>query len=69
MYVCVFDSRLSSYKKYSRNIKFISNMSKCDEHVYKGPTKITEMLCTLPRSEHDPYSFTIDLMFYNVSLS
>lgn len=43
-------------------------MSKCDEHLYKGPTKITEMLSTLPQSEHDPYSFTIDLMFYSVVL-
>lgn len=55
-----------SYKKYSRNIKFMSNMLKCDEFVFKGQKKIVEILADLPLSEHDPYSFTVDLIHYSV---
>lgn len=58
--------RLMSYKKYSRNIKFMSNLSKCDEFVFKGPKKIIQILSDLPLSEHDPYSFTVDLLYYTV---
>lgn len=45
----------------------MSNMSKCDEFVFKGPKKIIEILSDLPLSEHDPYSFTVDLIYYTVS--
>lgn len=58
-------SVLTWYSTYNRNLTKISDYSKADKNLYHGPDEILELFSSLPATEHDPYSFCVDLMHYN----
>ncbi|KAK9703450.1 Nuclear transport factor 2 (NTF2) domain [Popillia japonica] len=57
-------ANLTNYKKLSRNLNHISDFSKSAQGLFVGSFKIMQTLCSLPISEHDPFSFTADLISY-----
>lgn len=61
-------SRLTWYTGYNRNLIKMSDYSKAENTTFHGPDEILELFSSLPATEHDPYSFCVDLMLYNVSL-
>lgn len=65
--VCLFFS-LRKYSIFARNLKKMADFSRNSTNLYKGPTQILNILCKLPSSEHDPYSFMVDLIYYSVSI-
>ncbi|KAF5294243.1 hypothetical protein FQR65_LT10829 [Abscondita terminalis] len=60
-------SNLGIYKSMHHNIKVMSNLANSERFLMVGPTNICDMLCKLPTTEHDPYNFTVDLMYYSDS--
>ncbi|GJQ65379.1 hypothetical protein Trydic_g7489 [Trypoxylus dichotomus] len=57
-------ANLAEYKKLSRNLKHISDFSKTGQGLFMGSHQIIQTLCSLPLTEHDPYSFTADLIMH-----
>ncbi|KAI4462369.1 nuclear rna export factor [Holotrichia oblita] len=57
-------ANLTNYKKISRNLNHISDFSKSAQGLFVGSFKIMQTLCSLPVTEHDPFSFTADLISY-----
>ncbi|XP_025831545.1 nuclear RNA export factor 1 isoform X3 [Agrilus planipennis] len=53
---------LTPYKLVSRNIRTLSDLAKSDENLVMGNEKIIKIIQNLPPTEHDPYTFTVDLM-------
>lgn len=45
----------------------MADMSKNNQFLFRGPAQILNVLSSLPLSEHDPFSFKIDLIYYTVS--
>ncbi|KRT81639.1 hypothetical protein AMK59_6315, partial [Oryctes borbonicus] len=62
-------ARLRAYKKISRNLLQVQDASKVDEFLFSGPHDIIKILSSLPQSEHDPFSFTVDLISYTDKLA
>lgn len=58
-------SSLTWYNTYNHNIAKLSDISKAEKNVYHGPDEILELFSSLPATEHDAYSFCVDLMHYN----
>ncbi|KAK3914929.1 Nuclear RNA export factor 2 [Frankliniella fusca] len=58
-------SSLTWYNTYNHNIAKLSDISKAEKNVYHGPDEILELFSSLPATEHDPYSFCVDLIHYN----
>ncbi|XP_067011853.2 nuclear RNA export factor 1 isoform X2 [Anabrus simplex] len=58
-------ARLTRYTMESRNLFKISDYSKSFKLISHGPEDIIATLCRLPRTEHDPTTFTVDLLHYN----
>ncbi|EFA01773.2 nuclear RNA export factor 2 [Tribolium castaneum] len=56
------NSCIKSYKQYSRNLVDTPNR---DENLYTGSREIMKLFDLLPHCEHDPYSFTVDVMHYS----
>jgi hypothetical protein len=54
--------RLTEYTIESRNLLKLSDYTKSLKLLYHGSEAILATICKLPRSEHDPYSFTVDLV-------
>jgi hypothetical protein len=52
--------RLTEYTIESRNLLKLSDYTKSLKLLYHGPEEILATICKLPRSDHDPYSFTVD---------
>lgn len=59
------NSSLTWYVPYNRNLKKISDYSKAESMLFHGPDQILELFTSLPATEHDPYSFCVDLLHYN----
>ncbi|KAF5302375.1 hypothetical protein FQA39_LY10414 [Lamprigera yunnana] len=58
-------SNLGIYKSMHHNIKVMSNFANSEKYLMRGPKNIVDMLCKLPATEHDPYNFTVDLLYYS----
>ncbi|KAJ1523033.1 hypothetical protein ONE63_002164 [Megalurothrips usitatus] len=58
-------SSLTWYTVYNRNLTKMSDYSKAEKNLYCGPDEILELFSSLPATEHDPYSFCVDLIHYN----
>ncbi|XP_067011320.2 nuclear RNA export factor 1 [Anabrus simplex] len=56
------DARLTQYTVESRNLLKMSDYSKSLQLIHHGPEDIVACLCRLPNTEHDPVSFTVDLV-------
>ncbi|CAH0560511.1 unnamed protein product [Brassicogethes aeneus] len=57
-------TKWSHYKMLSRNIKQLSDMSKLSNTLFTKHHIIDTVFTNLPPTEHDPYSFTVDLIHY-----
>lgn len=57
-------TKLEPYKKHSRNLMKLSDFSKTTEQLENGQENIARRLSSLPRTEHDPYTFTVDVLYY-----
>ncbi|KDR19314.1 nuclear RNA export factor 1-like isoform X2 [Zootermopsis nevadensis] len=55
-------ARLTEYTIESRNLLKLCDYTKSLKLLYHGSEAILATLCKLPRSEHDPYSFRVDLV-------
>lgn len=58
---------MKTYKIYSRNLKTLADLSRTDNFLYKSNTEIMKIFEKLPLTEHDPFSFTVDLISYTVN--
>ncbi|KAL3284584.1 hypothetical protein HHI36_018741 [Cryptolaemus montrouzieri] len=58
-------ARLRSYQINSRNLLAMADLSRSQQYLIKGNQCIIRKLKALPRTEHDPFSFTVDLMHYS----
>lgn len=61
--------RLSAYAVESRNLLKLSDLSKAGHALYQGAEEVLSILCRLPESEHDWFSFTVDVMRHTVHAS
>lgn len=60
---------LKQYSVLSRNLKKAADISKTLQFLYRGSDKIINLFTTkIPFTEHDPYSFTTDLVYKTVSI-
>lgn len=59
--------RLKRYKTYARNVLSLADLSRSELNLKQGGAAIIDLLNLLPASEHDPYSFTVDLIYCTVS--
>lgn len=58
----------ASLKKYiviSRNLKTLADVSRTMQFLHTGNQTITKVLCNMPQTEHDPFTFTVDLLQYS----
>lgn len=46
----------------------LSDFSKTTEQLENGQENIARRLSSLPRTEHDPYTFTVDVLYYTVNV-
>ncbi|XP_044730983.1 nuclear RNA export factor 1-like [Chrysoperla carnea] len=58
-------ARLDEYKRITRNLLKMSDYSKHDKYLFHTSEEIVKALCMLPPTEHDPYTFTVDLLYYS----
>lgn len=61
-------ARLTEYTIESRNLLKLSDYTKGLKLLRHGSDAILATICKLPRSEHDPYSFTVDLVHSDSSI-
>jgi hypothetical protein len=65
--MCNFYSyRLTEYIKYNRNLLRLSDCSKIEKLLLRTNTDIVSVISKFPRSEHDPATFTVELLMYTV---
>lgn len=55
---------LGQYKCISRNLRLLSDLARSEECLVRGANTIIQTLCGLPATEHDPYTFTVDLVHH-----
>lgn len=59
--------RLKLYSNIARNLNKAADFAKTFERLFRGRKKIMEVLTSkLPTTQHDPYSFTADLIYKTV---
>lgn len=58
--------RLENYKRFARNLIKMSDFSKSCQDLIIGDRNIIERLCKMPHTEHDPYTFTVDVLHYSL---
>ncbi|KAI4462905.1 nuclear rna export factor [Holotrichia oblita] len=63
------NARLQAYNKVSRNLMNLATFTGSDEFLFAGPSDILKVLCALPQSEHDPFSFNVDLISYTEKIA
>lgn len=51
----------------SRNLKALADLSRANVFLHTGNSNIVRILDKMPHTEHDPYTFTADLVLHNVS--
>nr|CAD7439116.1 unnamed protein product [Timema bartmani] len=56
-------ARLQEYMTESRNLRKLSDYTKSYNLLQHGQDRILEALCKLPPTQHDVYSFTVDVPF------
>lgn len=57
-------TRLYRYNQISRNLHKLADVSMVSKNLFRGNQDITNILTSLPATEHDPYSFLVDLIHY-----
>ncbi|KAK7867460.1 hypothetical protein R5R35_009772 [Gryllus longicercus] len=62
-------ARLTRYTLESRNLLRLSDYSKSQQLLSQGAEEVLSALCRLPRTEHDPYSFAVDLPYYTQEIA
>lgn len=50
----------------ARNIMMVSDLSKLSHNLTVGADNIIDMYNSLPPTEHDPHTFTVDMPYYTV---
>lgn len=58
---------LTKYISESRNLKKVSNFERRSKLLHVGKTEVVRFLNTLPKTQHDLPSFTVDLTIFRVS--
>jgi hypothetical protein len=61
------NAQLKRYKTYSRNLLSLADFSRTDLNLQQGHKAVIDLLNLLPSTEHDPYSFTVDLIHHSVT--
>lgn len=56
--------RLENYKKFARNLIKMIDFSKSCKELMHGDKDIITRFCKLPPTEHDPYTFTVDVVHF-----
>ncbi|KAH0810681.1 hypothetical protein GEV33_012114 [Tenebrio molitor] len=59
------NAQLKRYKTYSRNLLSLADFSRTDLNLQQGHKAVIDLLNLLPSTEHDPYSFTVDLIHHS----
>ncbi|KAG5867428.1 hypothetical protein JTB14_037675 [Gonioctena quinquepunctata] len=57
-------ARMHKYISLSRNLHKLGDITRKNTFLYQGSSRITNVLCDLPPTEHDPFSFTVDLIYF-----
>ncbi|XP_023024075.2 nuclear RNA export factor 1 [Leptinotarsa decemlineata] len=57
-------TRLYRYNNISRNLHKMADFSHNSRYLFQGNIMITNTLCGLAPTEHDPFSFCVDLMYH-----
>ncbi|XP_056640187.1 nuclear RNA export factor 1-like isoform X2 [Diorhabda sublineata] len=65
--VTSISARIHTYSQISRNLQKLANFSMMHNNLYLGNQQIANILLNLPATQHDPYSFTVDVMSYTNS--
>ena len=52
----------------SRDLKQMCDCSKYNDFLFQGKYNIVNALKRLPTSEHDPYTFSVDLLIHTVRI-
>ncbi|KAK9730629.1 Nuclear transport factor 2 (NTF2) domain [Popillia japonica] len=63
------NARLQAYNKVSRNLLNLATFTGSDEFLFAGPSDILKVLTSLPQSEHDPFSFNVELISYTEKIA
>lgn len=63
-HVTSLNASLHKYIVLSRNLKTMADVSKAMQLLHTGSKAITKVLCIMPQTEHDPFTFTVDLVHY-----
>ncbi|XP_044765755.1 nuclear RNA export factor 2-like [Coccinella septempunctata] len=58
------DARLRPYQVNCRNLLALADVTRSHQYLIRGNQYIIRKLMDLPQVEHDPYSFTVDLVFH-----
>ncbi|XP_059472697.1 nuclear RNA export factor 1-like [Neocloeon triangulifer] len=58
------NANLNDYLSESRNILKLCDLTKTDDLLYKGNKQILEFLKKFPKTQHDPTSFTADVLVF-----
>jgi hypothetical protein len=61
-------SRLGDYITDSRNLLRVKDGTRRQRLLYQGKMAIVACLSKLPKTQHDPLSFSVDLTLFTVSL-
>lgn len=63
-----FIFRLTKYLPHSRNLTRVKDPEKRSQLLKCGRLPVVSFLSELPKTEHDPQSFAVDLSLYTVSV-
>lgn len=59
------EARLRPYQINCRNLLAMADIQRSNQYLFRGNHCIVRKLLDLPQVEHDPYSLSIDLVFYS----
>ncbi|XP_018333973.1 uncharacterized protein LOC108743059 isoform X2 [Agrilus planipennis] len=63
------DADLECYTSFARNLKTLSGITNSYDNMFVGCDNIMAVLCQLPPTNHDPCSFTVDLVSFNYNFA
>ncbi|XP_049769274.1 nuclear RNA export factor 1-like [Schistocerca cancellata] len=63
------NARLSAYIDETRNLLRCSDMKKANAALTHGSEEILERLSSLPTTQHDPYTFAVDLLVHTPKMT
>lgn len=61
-------AQLKHFKTHARNLLSLADISRADQNLKQGNQEVVDLLNLLPTTEHDPFSFTVDLIYFSVSI-